>query len=101
MRPTAVLTVLPLALAAPNAVKRDTPAPLLEARADASVIPGKYIVKLREGSSIASVESAMSILSVPADVVYENVFNGFAGALSAKDLEMIRNHPEVSVDPKG
>lgn len=95
MRLSVLLAILPLAIAAPNAVKRDAPALLIKAQSGAEVIADNYIVKLRDGSALAAVEGAMSLLAVPAEAVYKNVFYGFAGALDAETLEMLRNHPDV------
>lgn len=95
MRLSVLLSVLPLALAAPGVVKRESPAPLLAAESNA--IAGKYIVKLREGSPLAALESAMNLLSGKASNVYENVFKGFAGRMDNAVVEMLRNHPDVCV----
>lgn len=96
MRLDILLAILPLVLAAPNVFKRATPAPLLAKRANAQVIAGKYIVKMKEGSSLAVASgSVMSLLALPADSVYENIFSGFAGAMNPEVLDMVRNHPDV------
>jgi len=77
-------------------VKRDEPAPLLTPRGASQLINGKYIVKFKDGMSIASVDKTVSALSSKADRVYNHIFRGFAGNLNANDLKTLRDHPDVS-----
>ena len=95
MRLSLFLTLLPVVLGAPT-VKRDEPAPLIAAKDTSKVIPGKYIVKFKDESSFsASSEGEMSAFSQSADIVFDNVMKGFAGALDEQTLEDLRNHPDV------
>lgn len=97
MRLSVLLAILPLALGAPT-TKRDEPAPLHAAKEQSTVIPGKYIVKFKEGSAMASgKEGTMSIMAESADHVYSDVMHGFAGSLDEAALEELRNHPDVSL----
>lgn len=94
MRFSTILAFLPLALSAPS-IKREEPAPLLEARGQA--ISGKYIVKLRDGSPLASLQKALSMLGGDADHVFENLFSGFAGSMNSAVVKLVRMHPDVSL----
>ncbi|KAI4869153.1 subtilisin-like protein [Hypoxylon rubiginosum] len=93
MRTAALLSLLPLAFAAP--AKRAEPAPLLKPRGS-QLVEGKYIVKLYENSAISALQDTMSAFQGDADHVY-NVegFKGFASALTAEDLEKLQSHPDV------
>lgn len=62
MKLSLLFAILPAVLAAP-AVKRDEPAPLLTPRGASQLINGKYIVKFKDGMSIASVDKTVSALS--------------------------------------
>ncbi|KAL7628531.1 Cuticle-degrading protease [Parahypoxylon ruwenzoriense] len=93
MRAATLLSLLPLAFAAP--AKRAEPAPLIKPRGS-KLVEGKYIVKLYENAAITALEDTMSVFKADADHVY-NVqgFKGFASALTAEDLEKLQNHPDV------
>ena len=91
MKFSAVLAILPLALAAPQ--KR---APLHVPR-DANLIEGHYIVKLKapaEGEFRAAVDEVVANIAADADLVYEN-FGGFAASLSEEEVEALRSNPAV------
>ena len=94
MRSATLLALLPMAMAAPSVVKRDSPAPLVVPRG-ASLVEGKYIVKFKKDVGTSSVDSAISTVSADADYVYKNHFSGFAGSLTAEELEQLRNDPNV------
>lgn len=97
MKLSAVLALLPLALAAPSA-PIDKRAPILEARAGTKVVPGKYIVKFREGASDDVLDKAVKKLgNGKADHVYKHAFRGFAGRIDDKTLDEIRSLPDVSI----
>lgn len=66
------------------------------------MVPGKYIVKLRDGASDSALNAAVSKLgSTKADHVYKGAhFKGFASKIDAKTLETIQNIPEVSTQPQ-
>jgi subtilisin family serine protease len=55
------------------------PSPLLAAQSPGDVIPGRFIVTLREGASPAAVAAAHGVAP---DFVYGHALNGFAGAIS-------------------
>ncbi|KAF4505210.1 hypothetical protein G6O67_007182 [Ophiocordyceps sinensis] len=89
-----ILAILPAVLAAP-AASRDEPAPLLIPRGSKQLIADKYIVKFKDSISIAAVDETVNALSKKADHVYTNTFRGFAGQLSAKDVQTLRERPDV------
>ncbi|EGS19557.1 alkaline protease-like protein [Thermochaetoides thermophila DSM 1495] len=96
---TALLaTLLPAVLAAPApAGPIDRRAPILEARAG-EVIPGKYIIKLKEGYSDDTLEKVLSRVGIKGktDHIYKmRRFKGFAGKLDDKVLDAVRSLPEV------
>ena len=90
----ALLSLLPLALAAPAPIAE--PAPIIEPRG-AAVIPGKYIVKLKEGVSEDALTATIGKLgSFKTDHVYKaGSFKGFASKLDAATLEVLQNDPRV------
>ncbi|POR32641.1 Cuticle-degrading protease [Tolypocladium paradoxum] len=95
MKLSAILSILPAVVAVP-AARRAEPAPLLTPRVDADqLIPNKYIIKFKDGMSISSVDETVNALSNKADHIYDLAFSGFAGQLSAEELEVLRNHPDV------
>ncbi|KAK8877080.1 Cuticle-degrading protease [Apiospora arundinis] len=94
MRTTTLFALLPLALAAPSN-KRAQPAPVLKPRG-ATLIEGKYIVKMKGDAKPDVISSAMSTFAANADHVFNTgMFNGFASTLSAEDLETLRNDESV------
>lgn len=94
MRTSTLIALLPLALAAPS-TKRAQPAPVLKPRG-ATLIEGKYIVKMKGDAKSDMSSSAMSTFAANADHVYNTgKFNGFASSLSAEDLETLRNDEGV------
>ena len=96
MRTATLLSLLPLALAAPSA-RWAQPAPVIRSRA-AQLVDGKYIVKMSGGMKTAAMSSTMSTLSTAADFTYKSSsFNGFAGSLTAEELETMQNDPDVSL----
>ncbi|CAK7238407.1 hypothetical protein SEUCBS140593_010657 [Sporothrix eucalyptigena] len=92
----ALLAFLPLALAAPALPKRDSPAPLIR-NTEAKLIPNKYIVKMKDGLSTASLQDAIKSTTAQVDHVYQASpsFRGFALHLNAQGLDDLRNHPDV------
>ncbi|KAK3934608.1 cuticle-degrading protease [Diplogelasinospora grovesii] len=93
---TSLLCLLPLALAAP------APAPAVEQRAPiiqprgAQLIPGKYIVKMKDGASEASLTTAMGKLGRKANHVYKaGAFKSFASAIDDAILKKIQSLPDV------
>ncbi|RYP62611.1 hypothetical protein DL771_009654 [Monosporascus sp. 5C6A] len=95
MRSATLLALLPLAMAAPGGVKRDSPAPLVKPRG-AEIVEGKYIVKMKDTVSTASVDSAVASVAADADYVYKNgKFQGFASSLTDAEVEALQNDPNV------
>ncbi|KAK3903312.1 peptidase S8/S53 domain-containing protein [Staphylotrichum tortipilum] len=91
---TALLALLPAVLAAPTAEPLDKRAPIIAARAG-TVVPGKYIVKLREGVTDETLTKAVSKIA-KADHVYKGgKFKGFAGKIADSVLDELRSLPEV------
>lgn len=89
-----VFSVLPcasLALAAPAITTRAEPAPLLAPRdAAAKVLPDKYIVKMKNSAEISIASTKYS-----ASHTFNHGIKGFSAKLSQKQLEEIRNDPDV------
>ena len=96
---TALLALLPAALAAPTAEPLSKRAPIITARAG-HVVPGKYIIKLKEGTSDDVLNHAVGKLGKSkADHVYRGrKFKGFAGKIEAALLEELRALPEVRTE---
>lgn len=92
MRFSVLAAALPAVLAVP--AKRSEPAPL-RVPSNSELIADKYIVKFKDGVSVASADGAMSAMSQDADQVYDTLFRGFAGTLDAETLKTLRDHPEV------
>ncbi|KAI2613486.1 subtilisin-like protein [Hypoxylon fragiforme] len=93
MRTATLLSLLPLAFAAP--AKRAEPAPLLKPRGS-QLLEGKYIVKLYENSAISALADTMSAFEGDADHIYDiKGFKGFASTLTPENLETLQNHPDV------
>ncbi|KAI0180665.1 peptidase S8/S53 domain-containing protein [Hypoxylon sp. FL1284] len=93
MRTATALALLPLALAAPS--KRASPAPVIKPRG-AQLVDGKYIVKMKAGAKADSVQTSIQSVSSDADFVYNSSkFKGFAGSLSAEELEALKNNDDV------
>jgi len=77
-------SLLPLALAAP----------VIQPRA-AQLIPGSYIVKLKDGSSETTLLN--TIKGIRPNHIYRNSkFRGFAADLSSSALKAVQDLPEVS-----
>jgi hypothetical protein len=95
MHVSLLLSLLPAVLAAPKA-KRSEPAPLIVPRGDpADLIPGQYIVKLRDDSPFSVLDDAMRLFPNDADQIYNGTFNGFAAKLSESDVEALRDDINV------
>jgi subtilisin family serine protease len=94
------LLVLPLALAACDPVAAPmSPAPADDATLSQQVIPGRFIVTLRDGASPNEVAGAYG---VQPDYVYRHVLNGFAGAMSTAARDGLLRDGRVSrVEPDG
>ncbi|KAF6793426.1 serine protease precursor [Colletotrichum sojae] len=94
MHALTLLSLLPLALAAPS--RRSSPAPLIVPRG-ASLVADKYIVRLRSDAADGALASAMSTFSADADHVYNfgAALRGFASTLNASEVDALRNDPDV------
>ncbi|CAK7232106.1 hypothetical protein SCUCBS95973_008150 [Sporothrix curviconia] len=95
----ALFALLPLGFAAPSLPKRAAPAPVIR-NSQAQLIPNKYIVKMKDGLSTASLQDAITSTSSASSV--EHVYNapasgfkGFALQLDAASLEQLRGHPGI------
>ncbi len=88
-----LLAILPLAAAVPSPIVPR--APVLEVRG-AEIVPGKYIVKMKDGTSTAALNKAVAKIGKTSHV-YTGGFKGFAGHIDDKTLEEIQSLPEVRV----
>jgi len=68
-------------------------------------IPGKYIITLKEGVSLAAHVSSTqaSIASTPSNITHElDIINGYAGEFSEDDLNDLRANAEIdSIEEDG
>ncbi|KAK3358736.1 alkaline protease-like protein [Lasiosphaeria hispida] len=92
--PALLAALLPLALAAPAPI--DARAPIIAPRG-AEIIPGKYIVKLKDGASDAALNNAIGkVTTAKVDHVYKSgKFRGFASKIDAANLEAIQALTDV------
>lgn len=72
---------------------QSTIAPLFKPAGD--IIPGRYIVKLKAGVSVAA-SGALSEHVSSAQNVYGSIFRGFAASLDEAELAYLRLSPSVS-----
>ncbi|KAF2020972.1 subtilisin-like serine protease-like protein PR1A [Aaosphaeria arxii CBS 175.79] len=80
-----ILALLPAAFAAPLIIPRDE-----------TLIPNKYIVKLKPDASIADVEAAQGLLANAPDFEYDfGGFRGFAGYLSPDAVTKLQDSGAV------
>ncbi|KAK9775386.1 putative Cuticle-degrading protease [Seiridium cardinale] len=93
----AILSLLPLAFAAPATKRAGGPAPLLKPRdVGDNLIPGQYIVKMKEGMQVSSVDDALNLFAGDAEHEWKTgEFKGFAAKLDDVALDAIANHPDV------
>lgn len=95
VRASIPLALVPLAAAHPWA-KRAEPARLIvPENENAQILPDQYIVKFSGDAGVASLDDAISALSITPDHVYSSLYNGFSATLDAEKLEAIRSHPQV------
>ncbi|KAI0477246.1 subtilisin-like protein [Xylariaceae sp. FL0804] len=93
MRSAAVLSLLPLALAAP--AKRAEPAPLLVPRGQ-NLIADQYIVKLYDDAEMSDLDSTLKPYNADAKHSWGTKgFKGFATTLDAEALAELQNHAQV------
>ena len=62
-------------------------------------IPGRYIITLKEGVSLAAhVSSTQTTFeSTPSNVTHKfGIINGYAGEFTEEDLEGLRSHEEIA-----
>lgn len=71
------------------------PAPVLVPQAG-TPIPGKYIVKMKNGGSSNLVDAALKLLNTkPSHVYKSNGFGGFAAEISDQIVELLQKLPDV------
>ncbi|PFH59833.1 hypothetical protein XA68_11782 [Ophiocordyceps unilateralis] len=75
--------------------EREEPAPLHKAADEDKVIPGKYIVRLKNGTDSSHRDEVLGRLSAGTDHVYRGGFHGFARSLDERELEVMLNHEHV------
>ncbi|UNI24544.1 hypothetical protein JDV02_010280 [Purpureocillium takamizusanense] len=75
------------------AANRNVLAPLLETGGHA--IPGRYIVKLKDGVMTTQTDVQLSFFMERASHVYTHAFHGFATELDDQSLEALRRRPDV------
>ena len=64
------------------------------------IIPGRYIVRLRSGSSFTAKSSVLSILGNGIVATYSAVFPGYAATLTATQVKRLSEHSAVlSIEP--
>ncbi|KAI1818361.1 proteinase T-like protein [Poronia punctata] len=102
MRYSTILSLLPLAFAAPS--RRASPAPLHVPRdtgssssSSSNLIEGKYIVKMYDNAAAESLRRIHTTVAAeqPEHVYDVPGFKGFASALTAEEVEALQNHPDV------
>lgn len=89
-----LIPLLALAAAAPS--KRAEPAPLLSPGKEAKVIPGRYIVKMKDHVGASVLSDVVQSLAAEPDQTYHHLFKGFATKLDEAGLKALREHPDVS-----
>ncbi|KAB5583627.1 peptidase S8/S53 domain-containing protein [Coniochaeta sp. 2T2.1] len=98
MHALALLALVPLALGAPAPAPAPEPvaAPILTPRG-AQVIPGKYIVKVKDGLASDIVDTIVNLLgsTKPSHIFKGDGFKGFASKLDDRLLDVISKFPDV------
>lgn len=61
------------------------------------VIPGQYIVQLRDNASYTAQASAMSVVGEGLGHVYNAVFKGFSAGLNYTQVKQLRDNPAVAI----
>lgn len=91
MKLSLLLALLPAVLA--------LPAPVLIPRAG-SPIPGKYIVKMKNGNLESLINNALKLLNKdPAHLYNFGGFGGFAAEMNDQVVQLLRNLPGVRFSP--
>lgn len=78
----------------------DASAPTMAVQAEGDIIPGAYIVVLREApgrTRAASVASAMGVAASAMRYEYNSALNGFAAELTAREAERLARDPRVAL----
>jgi len=99
MYTSALLALVPLAVLAapaPAAGPIDRRAPIIQPR-NSQIIPGKYIVKLKDGASESALNAALGKVrkNKPQYVYKASKFKGFAGTIDDDEIQTIQGLPEV------
>lgn len=85
MKLSIILAFLPAILAAPTSTPDDPDA-----------LVNKYVVKFKEGIVSIDDDDVIRSIKTKADFLYENVFTGFAGHLTAEEHAALLARPDVS-----
>lgn len=78
----------------------DASAPTMAVQAEGDIIPGAYIVVLREApgrTRATSVASAMGVAASAMRYEYNSALNGFAAELTAREAERLARDPRVAL----
>jgi hypothetical protein len=62
----------------------------------AQLVEGRYIVKMKTEAQDGAVDFAVSGINAGAEHTYSHSFNGFAAVLTSRELETLKNDPNVS-----
>lgn len=92
MKVLVISVLLPLALAA----RYRALAPVIVSPQEAEIVPGKYIVRMKDGTEELSLEDSARITGQAADYVYNiGNFRALSGSFNHSALEALRRHPAV------
>lgn len=64
--------------------------------AQGNVIPGRYIVKLKQSTSFSVSSALVAKYTTPTDPIYSHLFQGFAATVDDVGLQALRLDPSVS-----
>ncbi|QUC20980.1 uncharacterized protein UV8b_05221 [Ustilaginoidea virens] len=88
-----LLSLVSLVAAVPT--KRAEPAPLIAAKDASAIVPGRYIVKLKDEVGASAFDDAVKSATGPVHHVYEDVIKGFATSVDEAGLKELQNHADV------
>lgn len=98
MKTAAILSLLPLALALPGQKRSGGPAPILKPRDVEALLENKYIVKMKDDVSQASIDHVDALFEGEAYQKWDAdmKFKGLAAQIPAEALEAISELEDVS-----